>query len=314
MSLRRLVPALLASAALLAGCDRDDPATPAGEALTPAPTAPADTLPSAPGSETFGAEAPAASAPPLLPPAGRVNWAWPRPGERPNLDTRAGETTLVGLDGLSAKPSQVSALKARGIYTVCRMNLTTLDPHSPDAARFTAPMRLREAGGQPILAFDPANAVRPGSALGALLVGRLNVCVIRGFDAVDPGDLGSAGGAEGDSARQQRLNFSGWLADQAHAAGLAIFQHGALRDAEERDRHGRVLADIFDGAISGGCRAEGTCAALSAYVSRGKLALDLGDSERPGTGPDCQLAERLGINRLETRSRPASADSCTPER
>lgn len=287
---RRLMPALLVSAALLTGCDRADPAPPVAGALTPAPTAPAETLPSAPGADTLQAEAIApVSTGPHLPPAGRVGWMWLRPGEQLGLDQLPDDVTLIGLDGLSTKPAQVAALKERGIYTICRLNLTTFDPQSPDADLFTPQMRRSGAG------LDLGQATRPGSALGVLLTRRLGACVVRGFDAVDPGDLGGAGRTEDARARQQRLNFAGWLADQAHAAGLAILQHGALRDQGQRDEHGRVLADIFDGALSRNCQAEESCGALIAYVNRGKLALDLA---APGTGLDCQSAERLGINQL----------------
>lgn len=274
--------ALLGGAALLAGCDRDDPATPVVQA-PPAPTAPADTLPSAPGAGPLGPDSPGAGAllptgPVHLPPAGLIGWAWPRSAQDLDPVKLPGGVTLVGLDGPSTRPAQVAALKARGLYTVCRLNLT------------------------------PASFPN-GEARAALFTRRLGDCVIRGFDAVDPGDLGAAGQTEAPRARQQRLDFAGWLADQAHAAGLAIFQHGALGDVNGRDQHGRVLADIFDGVLSGDCRAEKGCGALSAYVHRGKLALDLA---APGTGLDCLSAERLGINRLSFDRLDTGSGSAAP--
>ena len=49
--------------------------------------------------------------------------------------------------------------------------------------------------------------------------------VDKGFDALEPDNLQNDENVSGGKiTTQQQIDFNGWVADQAHAAGLAVFQ------------------------------------------------------------------------------------------
>ena len=99
------------------------------------------------------------------------------------------------------------------------------------------------------------------------MIVRLDQARALGCDGVEPSDID---GYLADSGlaltRAGTVDFVTWLADEAHAHGLAI----ALHDGNELVGE---LGDAVDLALDYGCLASGTCASLAPISDAGKLVL-----------------------------------------
>ncbi|WP_189093243.1 endo alpha-1,4 polygalactosaminidase, partial [Deinococcus ruber] len=129
-----------------------------------------------------------------------------------------------------------------------------------------------------------------------ILKNRFAMCKSKGFDALEPDNLQNDENVSGGKiTTQQQIDFNGWVADAAHAAGLAVFQKNGPDKILLKDRTGAMMVDKFDGILNEQCQEYGECAALAEYPKRGKLALD---AEYQGT-LDCATFAALGVNAIK---------------
>jgi hypothetical protein len=90
----------------------------------------------------------------------------------------------------------------------------------------------------------------------------------KGFEAIEPDNQDVY---EADSGfpltRADGLEYAQWLAEQAHARGMAIVQKNAPDLAED-------LFDLYDGAFTEDCFDQGNwCGYMDGYLTRGKPLL-----------------------------------------
>ncbi|MBB6015637.1 endo alpha-1,4 polygalactosaminidase [Deinococcus radiopugnans] len=231
------------------------------------------------------------------PPAGLYGWDWQIGAQTAALVSLPAGIRLIDLDGFETSAATVAELKGQGLYLVCYLNAGSYEPYRPDATRYPARLKLGVDPDWTDEAFvDVRDVFRPDSVLADILRRRLAMCRDKGFAAVEPDNLQNDENVPGGViSPQQQIDFNGWLADEAHALGLAIFQKNGPDKVLLRDRTGQRLVDKFDGILNESCQEFDECAPLAEYVRRGKPALNV---EYKQKFLNCAEARRLGINSM----------------
>lgn len=228
------------------------------------------------------------------PPTGTVSWDWQLNATDAQIKVPAG-VKLMDVDGFETSASKVAQLKASGVYTVCYINVGSYEPYRPDSAQYPDYLKLKADPDWPGEAFVDVNDVwKPNSVLASILRNRFKMCKDKGFDALEPDNLQNDENTGGAITTQQQIDFNGWVADEAHAAGLAVFQKNGPDKILLRDKLGRRMVDVFDGILNESCQQYAECNPLTEYVKRGKLALNVEYS----VSPNCTLSKSLNINTM----------------
>ncbi|WP_407543218.1 endo alpha-1,4 polygalactosaminidase (plasmid) [Deinococcus radiomollis] len=232
-----------------------------------------------------------------LPPSGVVGWDLQLGAGGDSDVTVPAGVKVLDVDGFSISASKVSQLNAQGVYTLCYLDVGSYEPSRPDSNQYPASLKLQQDPNWPGEYFlDVTDVFKPGSVLATILTNRLEMCKDKGFSAIDPDNLQNDENIVGGRITvQQQIDFNGWVADQAHARGLAVFQKNGPDKIMLRDRTGKMMVEKFDGILNEQCQQYGECAALSEYTKRGKLALNI----EYNTTLDCALSTSLKINSLK---------------
>ncbi len=234
-----------------------------------------------------------------LPPSGKVSWDWQiGAGTEANVGLPAG-VKLLDLDGFDMSAAKVASLKSSGVYAVCYINAGSYEPGRPDSAMYPAALKLQADPDWPGEFFlDVTDVFKPGSVLASILQARFKMCKDKGFDALEPDNLQNDENiTSGQITLQQQLDFNGWVADAAHAAGLAVFQKNGPDKVLLKDRTGKMMVEKFDGILNEQCQEFTECAALAEYPMRGKPALDV--EYKAALTVDCAASGTLQINALK---------------
>ncbi|THF71775.1 hypothetical protein E7T06_01310 [Deinococcus sp. Arct2-2] len=262
---------------------------PTPPAPVPAPTpvpAPAPT-PTPPAAPTTGLK---------LPPTGTVSWDWQiGAGSDSNVTVPSG-VKLIDLDGFDISAAKVAQLNSQGVYTVCYLDVGSYEPGRPDSAQYPSYLKIQQDPDWPAEYFLDVNDVfKPNSVLAIILKNRFKMCKDKGFAAIEPDNLQNDENVSGGKiTTQQQIDFNGWVADQAHAAGLAVLQKNGPDKILLKDRTGKMMVEKFDGILNEECQQYGECAPLAEYVKRGKLALNT----EYKSALDCNLSNSLKINTI----------------
>lgn len=225
-----------------------------------------------------------------------VTGAYPAPGSANIWDTDLFQDSNTAGIPTGISPV-VQALHASGKYSICYVEAGAYQTGFPDASDFAAADYGHASSqyamqGWPgewwfdISGFANYVAGQTSSLSGAAvdiasgLDKRIAWCAREGQDALEPDDLDgytnpSATGIAGGGWRLTQadaVGFERWLADDAHAHGLAIFQKNDPADAA-------VDAPVFDGMIIEECNVgQDACAGpggdATPYLQAGKPVLD----------------------------------------
>lgn len=197
---------------------------------------------------------------------------YPRPGSADIWDTDLFEDAGAARAQIPTGPSPVvAALHASGKYSICYVDAGAYQTGFPDDRDF-APAdygdRARRYGmrgwpGEWWLNITGFRDYVPGRAstltgsavnIAAALARRIRWCALEGQDALEPDDtdgytnrgLTGVRGGGWHLSRADAAGFERWLAHQAHADGLAIFQKNDAANAATNAR-------TFDGMIVEQC-------------------------------------------------------------
>ncbi len=234
-----------------------------------------------------------------LPPAGEVAWDW-QIGASSDSDIRvAPGLRLIDVDGFEVSAARIAELRKQGLYTVCYIDAGSYEPGRPDSDRYPASLKIQQDPDWPAEYFlDVTDIFKPNSVLASILTDRMRMCRDKGFDALEPDNLQNDENVRGGRiTTQQQIDFNGWIADQAHALGLAVFQKNGPDKILLKDRTGKMMVEKFDGILNEECQPYGECGPLAEYTRRGKLALNV--EYRRGTALNCALMAQLGVNALK---------------
>ena len=255
----------------------------------PAPTQPAPTPAPAP--------APTPTTGVTLPPTGLIGWDWQIGASGDSAVSMPAGAKLIDLDGFNTSAAKVAELKNKGYYTVCYIDAGSWEPGRPDSALYPAYLKIQQDPDWPSEYFlDVTDVFKSGSALAPILQARFKMCKDKGFDALEPDNLQNDENVSGGRiTTQQQIDFNGWVADQAHAAGLAVFQKNGPDKILLKDRTGKMMVEKFDGILNEECQQYSECGPLAEYTRRGKLALNVEYS----TALSCATYTSLGVSAMK---------------
>lgn len=257
--------------------------TTSGIATTPAATAPAE--PSTPSDESPSATAEASPEPTAQPSTetvGRTTGPATTPGGRPMSEAASSppagaswqiqytgsleveDAAIVNIDGADASEEVVSQVRERGGYAVCYINAGAFEPWRADASRY--PEGLLGKG----MVDWPAERwvdIRRLDILMPILEARMDACLDKGFQAVDPDNVdGWVYDTGFDLTRADSVALVQALARAAHARGLAIGLKNGIEIISQ-------VVDTVDFAVNEQCVAHGECGAYQPFIARGKAVL-----------------------------------------
>ena len=245
---------------------------------------------------------------------------YPAPGSANIWDTDLFQDSNTARAGIPTGGSPVvRALHASGKYSICYIEAGAYQTTFPDDSDFAASdygdkarryrMKgypnewwLNIAGFRNYVAGHGSTLTGAAVNIAAALNRRIGWCALEGQDAIEPddldgyanqGDTGVTGGGW-HLSRPDSAGFERWLAHDAHAHGLAIFQKNDPPDA---------AADvaIFDGMIIEECNyyrdpCSGPGGDATPYLNAGKPVLDaeyIGDGETPAKFCSRDVAARI---------------------
>lgn len=151
-------------------------------------------------------------------------------------DPRPLETTVgvINLDGFDTSAETVAALRERGRKVICYINAGAWEDWRPDRDLFPKAVLGKEYEGWEGERWLDIRAI---DALAPVMRARLDMCAAKGFHAVDPDNVDLYLQETGFRiTREDQLRYLRWLADEAHARGLAIGQKNA----------GELVPDLVD--------------------------------------------------------------------
>jgi len=232
---------------------------------------------------------PASTAPATAVPTSAIRpgmtWQWQLEGTP--LDETV-DADVFDVDLFETDPATVQRLHAAGRKTICYMSAGTWEEWRPDAGAFPEDVIGRQYEEWP---GERWLDIRQIDRLAPLLIARLDLCVAKGFDAVEPDNVD---GYDNDTGfpltAEDQLNFNRWIAGEAQKRGLSV----GLKNVPDLARE---LSPHFDWALTEDCFAEGWCDQLRPFVDAGRAVLA---AEYTDTGVDledvCEEAAALGFS------------------
>jgi hypothetical protein len=190
----------------------------------------------------------------------RLTWYWQLQGMVNNGEPVA----AYDIDGFENGAAEVAVLHARGTRVICYVDVGTAERFRPDYQLFPASVLGRSNGWPGERWLD----IRRLDVLEPIMAARLRMCAEKGFDAVEPDNIEAFSNRSGfPITAQEQLTFNEWVAQEAHALGMAVLQKN---DGEQAS----TLAPHFDGALSEQCNQYRECASFAPYLAAGKPVLN----------------------------------------
>jgi hypothetical protein len=167
---------------------------------------------------------------------------------------------------------------------VCYIDAGSWEKWRPDADRYPPSVKGKQMDGWP---GERWLDIRRIDLIGPIIEDRVAMCAAKGFDGVEFDNVDGYSNKTGFSlTASDQLAFDRWLADRAHAHGLAV----GLKNTPSLARQ---LEPKFDFAIVEQCVQYRECAAFAAFLEAHKPVLDIEYSVKPATF--CPRAEHLGL-------------------
>jgi hypothetical protein len=229
-------------------------------------------------------------------PAPAAGWWQPTPGTSwqiqldGDLDTSF-DVAVYDVDLFETPAATIEALRADGRRVICYFSAGSWEEWRPDADAFPA-----DAIGEPVADW-------PGEwwldvrdeRVRALLLVRLDLAAQKGCDGVDPDWLHTYELGEETTGfpltSDEQLDFNIFLADAAHARGLAIGLKNDIYQAE-------ALVAHFDWELNEECFQYDECDLLLPFIEAGKPVFQI-EYGPPSLAADvCPRADALGFDTL----------------
>ena len=183
----------------------------------------------------------------------------------PELEPQPG-IGVFEIDLFDASDATIDALHAAGAYVICYFSAGSLEDWRPDALRFPQAVIGRDYEGWP---GERWLDIRQRDLLAPILKARLDLAMKKSCDAVDPDNVDGFTNETGfDLSAADQRGFNLWLAEAAHARGLAI----GLKNAAELVPD---LVEAFDFAVIENCATQKSCAAYAPFTARNKAVFQI---------------------------------------
>ena len=202
------------------------------------------------------------------------------------------DAQVYELDAFDTNAAAVDRLHQDGRKVICYINAGSVEDWRPDADQFP-----QEVIGNAYSGWPGENwlDIRRLDLLMPILEARLQMCRAKGFDGVEFDNMDGYQNDTGfDLTASDQLAFNRWLADAAHAQGLAV---GLKNDPDQ-------IADLepwFDFVLLESCFEQGWCEQAQPFIDAGKAVIDI---EYTSIVSYCESAEASSISLIEKEIQP----------
>lgn len=216
-------------------------------------------------------------------PSPHTTWQYQLSGE---LDLSV-DAAVLDVDWEETTAEQVRLLHDAGRRVVCYVNAGAFEEWRPDAGSYPSDVLGAPLDGWP---GERWVDIRRTDVLLEILAARLDVCVAKGFDAVEADNVDGYSNDTGfDLTAEDQLAFNTAVAGLAHDRGLSV----ALKNDVEQVA---ALEPVFDFAVNEECVVYDECAAYRPFVQAGKAVLHVEYS--PADPEVCALTRGLGLSTI----------------
>ena len=214
-----------------------------------------------------------------------ISWYWQLQGAV-NL---AVPVEVYEIDGFDTNPSTVAALHAQGKTVICYIDLGTAESNRSDFSSFPASV-MGSANGFP---GETWLDIRQLSVLEPIMTARMQMCVQKGFDALEADNVDGFKNATGfPLTAEDQLTYNTWIATTAHSLGLSV---GLKNDNSQTAQ----LQPYFDWALDEQCNEFSQCGTEQVFTKR---------ATRPCSTPSTRAGRPFV---LPTRPRRTSTARCS---
>lgn len=199
--------------------------------------------------------------------------------------------------------SIIDELHAKGSKVICYMSVGSYEDWRPDKDRFPSEVLGKDYDGWP---GEKWLDIRQIDKLAPILRARLDLCKSKGFDAVEPDNMEIYTNDTGfPLTYKDQLRFALWLADEAHARGLAIGQKNAPDQVKD-------LVQIYDFAITEDAFFYHWAEEMMPFIQAGKPVFAAEYTDLGGDfGTYCQESDKLRFSTiLKNRGLDAWIQTC----
>jgi hypothetical protein len=200
------------------------------------------------------------------------------------------DARIYDIDLFDSDPALVEQLHARGSRVLCYISVGSWEDWRPDADQFPPEVIGNDYEGWP---GEKWLDIRRLDLLAPILRARLDLCAVKGFDGVEPDNVEVYDNDTGFSITYaDQLAFAIWLADEAHARGLAI----GLKNAPDMIAEAQPY---FDFSVAEDCFYYSWCTDTLPFIEAGKpvFAIEYTDMDIDFETA-CMKAKSLGLTML----------------
>jgi hypothetical protein len=188
-------------------------------------------------------------------PGKNLTWYWQLAG---TVDPSKA-VAAYDIDGVDNGTAVLQTLHGQGKKVICYVSAGTYEPGRPDSTQL-APYGGNGVSGWP---GEKWLDIRQ-QGVRDVMAARIRMCADKGFDGLEPDNVDGYSNASGfPLTAADQLSYNRFLADTAHAAGLAVFQKN---DGDQA----AALEPSFDGVVTEECNQFGECGAFAPYLRDGK--------------------------------------------
>lgn len=214
-----------------------------------------------------------------------TSWQW-------QLSTPVDQSVNVqmyDIDMFDNDASVVASLHAAGRKVMCYIDVGTWENWRPDAGQFPNSVKGKNNGWPGEKWLD----IRQISILGPIMQARMDQCVAKGFDAMEPDNIDGYSNASGfPLSYQDQITYNTYIATQAHARGLSV----ALKN--DLEQVGDLLAS-FDFALDEQCFQYNECNLLLPFISASKAVFEV--EYKLNTSKFCPSANAMNFNSMKKK-------------
>ncbi|MFG2720313.1 endo alpha-1,4 polygalactosaminidase [Streptomyces sp. NPDC048416] len=241
--------------------------------------------PEEPDERDGGDTAPPGPSRPHWQPKPGLTWQWQLKGTLdPTVDAQ-----VYDIDAVDQDAAAVADLHRRGRKVICYVSTGAWEDWRPDAKRFPKDVLGKGNGWSGERWLD----IRRTDVLEPLVAQRLDGCVKKGFDAVEPDNMdGYANDTGFPLTAADQIAYNELVARLAHDRGLAV---GLKNDL---DQIPRLLAH-FDFAVDEQCAQYHECDRLTPFVKAGKAVFHAEYELTPDRF--CAQSKRLGLSSMQKK-------------
>ena len=219
---------------------------------------------------------------PLWVPIPGTAWQWQLSG---TLDLNV-DVPVYDVDFETTSAADVAALKQKGRNVICYLSAGSWEDFRGDADEFPEAVLGKEMSGWP---DERWLDIRRLEVLLPILAARMDTCVAKGFDAVEPDNVD---GYRNDSGfpltPEDQLAYNRAIAGLAHERGLSV---GLKNDLDQIPE----LVHSFDFAVNEECVRYSECDRYAPFTAAGKAVLHV---EYEGALDFCAGTARMGLSSM----------------